>query len=204
VSGRWNPIFLAGGEEDESPSFRVVDRRRHQSDEHTTGEDEESREELPAFVEELRTRAEKAEEQLRDYIAAFRKEREELDLVRQRLEARSEARAREAVGRSLGRFLEVVDNLERALSHASEQDPLREGIAHTLELLLSVLEAEGLERIDPLGEAFDPREAEAVLTREVGEEEHDRVVEVLRHGYRFEEKVLRAAQVAVGRFESPA
>jgi molecular chaperone GrpE len=187
--------------EEKGASFRVVDRRRRHDEE---GEAGETAEEHPAFVEELKRRAEKAEEQLREYIAAFRKEREELDLVRQRLAARAEERAQAAVGRSFGSFLEVVDSLERALEHASEEDPLRAGIAHTLERLLALLQAEGLERVAPLGEPFDPRECEALLTRAVGQEEHDRVVEVLRPGFRFGDKVLRAAQVAVGRFEPPA
>jgi molecular chaperone GrpE len=194
-------LFCSGTDQDEDAGFRVVDRRRrHDEEEDETG-GAEAREEYPAYVEELRGRAEAAEEKLREYIAAFREEKEGLDLLRKRLEERAEERAREAVGRGFGRFLEVAENLERALAHAPPEDPLREGVARTHEMLLALLEEQGLERLSPLGEEFDPREAEAVLTRECGEKEHGCVVEVLRPGFRFHEKVLRAAQVVVGRHE---
>jgi molecular chaperone GrpE len=190
------------GEEEEA-SFRVVDRRRRHEEESGETEAAESREQYPAYVEELRGRAEAAEEKLREYIAAFREERESLERLRKRLEERAEERAREAVGRGFGRFLEVAELLERALDHAPPEDPLREGVERTHRMLLDLLEEQGLESLSPLGEAFDPHEAEAVLTRECGEEDHGKVLEVLRPGFRWDEKVLRAAQVVVGRHEAP-
>jgi molecular chaperone GrpE len=187
-------------EEEEVPVIRVVDRRRHhdESPDEST-EAEETADEYPTFVEQLRARTEEAEEKLREYIEAYRREREELDAVRKRLTEQAETRAREAIGRSFGRFLEVVDNLERALSHADEDDPMREGVQQTYDLLLSLLQAEGLERVAPLGESFDPEASEAIMTRPSDEENHGRVLEVVQPGYRFDGKTLRPARVVVGR-----
>ncbi|HKH24468.1 MAG TPA: nucleotide exchange factor GrpE, partial [Acidimicrobiales bacterium] len=62
--------------------------------------------------------------------------------------------------------------------------------------LYRALEKEGLERIDPKGEAFDPAEAEAVI-HEPGDGGEQVVSEVLRTGYRWRGRVLRPAMVKV-------
>jgi molecular chaperone GrpE len=186
--------------EDHVVPFRVVDKRHaHENGGDGADDAEESADEFPTVVGEFQRRAEAAEEKLREYIAAYKQERVELDAVRRRLRADAEGRAREAIGRSLGRFLEVVDNLDRALAHAAEDDPLRDGVQQTRDMLLAVLKEQGVEAVEPLGDAFDPQVAEAVMTRPVGDEEDGRVVEVLRTGYLFDDKVLRAVQVVVGK-----
>jgi molecular chaperone GrpE len=194
-------------EEGEEPAFRVVDRRHAHaeedddavSDAEIADEPAEATGPYPTIVEELRGRAESAETQLRDYIAAYKKERDEMDAFRKRLREGEAARARQALGSSLGRFLEVVDNLDRALAHAAEDDPLRDGVQQTRTMLLRILKDEGVELLEPEGERFDPEVAEAVMMRDAPADQDGHVVEVLRSGYVFDGKVLRAAQVVVGR-----
>lgn len=188
-------------DEEEEPRFRVVDRRLKHRTDSGPSERPEPREEYPTFVEQLLRRTEEAEKTLGEYRDAYKQEKEELDAVRRRLTADAEARAREAVGRSFGRFLEVVDNLDLALDHASQDDPLREGVQRTRDQLLTILESAGLERIAPRDEPFDPHEAEAVMTREADSEMDGKVLEVIRCGYRHGDKVIRPAQVVVGRHE---
>ncbi len=59
-----------------------------------------------------------------------------------------------------------------------------------------MLEKEGLERIDPVGEPFDPNEHEAVAN-EPGDGGEPAVAETLRAGYRWKGRVLRPAMVKV-------
>ncbi len=97
------------------------------------------------------------------------------------------------------KLLPVIDNLERALASASEGEAkgLSEGVAMVLDLMLSVLEKEGLEVIDPQGEPFDPEHHEAMMVVETSECPEDTVVGVVQRGYRFNGLLLRPAMVRV-------
>ena len=103
----------------------------------------------------------------------------------------------------LASFLDVLDNLDRALEAAEQTyagNPLIEGLILVRTQLLQTLQQEGLERIPVLGLPFDPAMSEAVGTQAVQEPEHDQVVvkEVLR-GYRLHGRVARASRVFVGK-----
>ena len=97
------------------------------------------------------------------------------------------------------RLLEVADNLERALGHAAENDPLAPGVRATLRQLLDVLRREGVTPIEVQpGAPFDPRSHEAVETHE-GDVPEPTVAAVSQPGYMFEGQVLRPARVVVTR-----
>ena len=97
-------------------------------------------------------------------------------------------------------FLEVLDNLDRAIEAATDRtgDPLVHGVSLVRQQFLSTLESLGVQRLDPLGQPFDPTRHEAVATLPVtatAPEGH--VAGVVRPGYLMGEEVLRPAMVAV-------
>jgi molecular chaperone GrpE len=97
-------------------------------------------------------------------------------------------------------FLEVLDNLDRALSAADgrEGDPFVQGVALVRQQFLVTLEGLGVRRIEPLGLPFDPSMQEAVSTVTALEGAvPGTVVGIVRTGYLIGEDVLRPAQVAV-------
>ena len=94
-------------------------------------------------------------------------------------------RAAEAL---VDKLLPVLDTFDLARAHG-------EGLDQVHTSLLEVLAKEGLERIDPVGEKFDPNEHDAVA-HEDGEGE-PAVSEVMRAGYRWKGRVLRPAMVKV-------
>lgn len=105
---------------------------------------------------------------------------------------RAAAQVGDEVARATGRLAEallpVLDAAEAAyLRHPDEVGPL-------LNAMLSELKKQGLEALDLEGEAFDPNLAEAVAHDSVGGGEVV-VAEVLRSGYRWKGKTLRAAMV---------
>jgi molecular chaperone GrpE len=100
----------------------------------------------------------------------------------------------------LAALLPSLDNLERALGAADgDCDALREGVELTKRELLTALEAEGLECLDPAGARFDPQVHQALVYEPAPGVEEGMIVEVFRKGYRFKERLLRPALVKVAR-----
>ena len=90
------------------------------------------------------------------------------------------------------KLLPVLDTFDLALAHGAEE------LRPVHRALTSVLEAEGLERLDPRGKPFDPNEHDAVAHEQAeGEGAPPVVLEVMRPGYRWKGRVLRPAMVKV-------
>lgn len=91
----------------------------------------------------------------------------------------------------LGRLLPLLDDLERAQEHLDD-----DGLKMVTDKFNQLLEEEGVVLIKAEGERFNPEAMEAV---EMVPGKKDRVVEVVQKGYRLEDRVLRPAQVKVGK-----
>ena len=96
-------------------------------------------------------------------------------------------------------ILPVLDNLEKAISiENSESEKFLEGVNMTLNALKTVLENEGVEKIEALDQVFNPSFMEAIAVIPVPEgKEKGTVVEIIEHGYMFHERVLRPVKVIV-------
>ena len=108
-------------------------------------------------------------------------------------------------GQIIKELLPVFDDFRLMIEKSSEGDneqTLLEGAKMIYGKLTSVLEKEGLEKIDALGSEFDPQIHEALMMRPIGnEEEHDKVVEVFQDGFMLNERLLRPSKVVVGKFD---
>jgi len=98
-------------------------------------------------------------------------------------------------------LLPVLDNFERALDHAGEENEkglksLAAGIQMVLKQLREILKNQGLRRVPTVGEMFDPHRHEAVGYVEA-DGEADEIVEEVEPGYFLHERLLRAAKVRV-------
>lgn len=118
--------------------------------------------------------------------------------AKERLEERDRA-----TEKLIGSLLPVVDDMERAIEHARTQqldDASRQfvdGVDAVRTKLMSVFEHEGVEAIDPAGEAFDPNIHQAVGRVEDAAQYDETVNDVYQKGYRMAGKVLRPAMVTV-------
>ena len=126
----------------------------------------------------------------------------DLDNMRKRFQ-REVAREREAErSRVAAEWVPVVDDLDRALDHATADDSAPNGFADGLRAVrdhaLGVLARLGFPRFEDLGERFDPSRHEAVGTTEA-DAPAGTVVAVVRPGYGTPEAVLRPAAVVVAR-----
>jgi molecular chaperone GrpE len=161
-------------------------------------------------AEAFHQRARLAEDRLAEVLAAYRTMRTENEGFRDRLNRNVERRFEQRRERLLLKFIEILDNLDRALE-AAEQTfagaPLIEGLILVRTQLLQTLKDEGLERIPAIGMPYDPNHSEAVETRPVEDpEQHHVVVKELLRGYRLNGRVARASRVVVGEYlqDAPA
>jgi molecular chaperone GrpE len=159
-------------------------------------------------AEHLERRARLAEDRLAEVLAAYRQFKAENEGFRDRVKRDAERRFDERHEKLLLRFIDILDNLDRALEAAEQTfagNPLIEGLILVRTQLLQTLQHQGLERIPVLGLAFDPAFSEAVGTLPVTDPDHDHVVvrELLR-GYRLNGRVARASRVLVGQYDEAA
>jgi len=159
-------------------------------------------------AEEFLRRARLAEDRLAEVLAAYRQVRTENEGFRQRITRNLERRFDQRRERLLLKFIDILDNLDRALEAVEQSyagNPLIQGLILVRTQLLQTLQEEGLERIPVLGLPYDPNFSEAVATQAVDNAEHHHVVvkELLR-GYRLNGRVARASRVFVGEFGKAA
>ena len=126
-------------------------------------------------------------DQFRD---AYQRAAADFDNFRKQAQRRVDDEVARASGGLVERLLPVLDACDGALAHGvGAVEPIAAA-------LLGALEKEGLVRVDPIGEVFDPTVAEAVV-HEPGDGGEHVVSEVMRAGYTWQGRVLRPAMVKV-------
>lgn len=130
-----------------------------------------------------------------DYLDALRRLQADFENYKKRM-LRQQTDILERAGEDLVvKLLPVLDTIDLARQHGEG-----DAIAPVASSLLDTLAKEGLERIDPVGEAFDPNEHEAVAHEPAAEDDAATapvVVGLMRAGYRWKGRLLRPAMVTV-------
>ncbi|WP_120003961.1 nucleotide exchange factor GrpE [Nesterenkonia muleiensis] len=97
-------------------------------------------------------------------------------------------------GHLISELMPVLDDIAAARAAGDLEDG---PFAHIAGRLEQVLTQQGLTPVGAVGEKFDPTEHEAIMQQPDEEVEEDHIVVVVRSGYRFGDRLLRAAQVIV-------
>ncbi|MFZ0169811.1 MAG: nucleotide exchange factor GrpE [Candidatus Dormiibacterota bacterium] len=131
--------------------------------------------------------------------ATYRRLAADFENYKRRKGQEGEELARYGAAALLQALLPALDNLDRAASHIPEDaaDGLAEGLRLTVKQLGEALASQGIRRIASVGEPFDPRLHNAVLTVPAPGAEPGTVVAVLAPGYLIHDRVIRPAQVSV-------
>ena len=162
---------------------------------------EPSGEEDPANEQEIleqKEEVEEAPEQPEDYLALAQRIQADFENYRKRAAKEAAAAGQRAKSGLVRELLPVVDNLERALASAGDEEQhLAEGVRLVHSELIAVLERNGVEQFDPSGERFDPGEHEALSMRDADGAASGTVLDVVEKGYRANGTVLRPARVVV-------
>jgi molecular chaperone GrpE len=100
-------------------------------------------------------------------------------------------------------LLPVVDDFERFLLHANDENQNVESLKQGMELiykkLMQVLEKQGLKPIESIGEEFDAEKHQALMQIDSDEHESGKVVNEHLKGYTLNGKVIRHSQVLVAK-----
>lgn len=123
----------------------------------------------------------------------------EWDTYRRRTTEQREVEKARATEKLVTSLLPVIDDFERTIDYATKngEGGLFDGVKAVHAKLVDVLKKDGVEVIDPTGEAFDALEAQAVATIDDASVPDETVSEVYQRGYKMGTKVLRPAMVTV-------
>jgi molecular chaperone GrpE len=144
--------------------------------------------------------AETNDGQVEEYRSLLQRERADFINYRRRVEAERSAQITQARADALVPMLPLLDDLERAAGEVPadlRDHPWVKGMLLATGKLDSAMRAAGLERIDALGQPFDPYLHEAFMHQAHPSIPAGHVSMVMRPGYRIGDRVVRAAQVAV-------
>ena len=109
---------------------------------------------------------------------------------------------RQSNSRLLVKMLPVVDELELAVTHADDGQPSEswvEGVKLIQRKVATLLESEGVTKIEAAGVQFNPVEHEAIGTEESIAFSSGSSIQVVRNGYKLHDRIIQAAQVVVAR-----
>jgi molecular chaperone GrpE len=133
------------------------------------------------------------------YLALAQRTQADFENYRKRVARDAVASQERGVSSLVKELLPALDNLDRALEAAAQDDPLLQGVRLVRSELSAALARVGIESFSPTGEVFDPAVHEAVATAPQGPDgaQSGTVVEVYQPGYRMGASIIRPARVLV-------
>jgi len=145
----------------------------------------------------------KAQDTIKDYWDQMMRLRAEIENNRKRAERDVESAHKYALKTFVENLLPVIDSMEMGQTAAGADnatlESIREGAELTVGMFVQVLEKNGLEQVDPLGEKFDPERHQAISMLDVENAESNTVVEVMQKGFLLNDRLVRPAMVVVAR-----
>ena len=155
-------------------------------------------EKLNLEIEALMKRLEEAEAKVAEHLDGWQRAQAEFINYKNRVQRDQETMKLLMKGDIIKKFLPVLDDLERALQNRpSDSGAWIGGIELIRKKLQSILESEGLKRIEAEGQLFDPNFHEAISHEPAEGVESGHVIEVVQNGYMLGDRVIRPAMVRV-------
>ena len=150
----------------------------------------------------LKKKLEGKEEEVKTLYDKLLRTQAEFENYKKRIEKEKSDLRKYAGEGILREIIHTVDNLEMAITHASESDQsksISEGIEIILKQLLKSIERFGVKSFISIGEMFDPNRHEAVVQMESEEHEPNTIIAESQKGYFLHDRLLRPALVTVTR-----
>ena len=153
---------------------------------------------------------EAAKAQAAEYLEGWQRARAEFANYKRRVEKEQSEAYQSATSRVIGRFVDVLDDFNRAaqdkpadsgdaVAYAAALAQWAAGVTLIQRKLQNILDVEGVERIKAEGQTFDPALHEAVTHEDSADHQPGQIIAVLRQGYRIGDKIIRPALVRVAK-----
>ncbi len=143
-----------------------------------------------------------AQAKAQEYLDGWQRERADFFNYKRRIEREMTQGAQSALGNALRRYLDIADDLERALRNRPQEGDgaaWAGGIDLIYRKLLIAFEADGVKLIETEGAFFDPSLHEAISQEDHPDLESGQIIGVVQTGYMLGDRVLRPARVRVAR-----
>jgi len=153
--------------------------------------------EISPVILELEKQLAEALAQVAEYKDGWQRAVAEFQNYKRRVDCEKTEAYQNALGSIIKRYLPILDDLERALATRPADLAWVDGIELIYRKLKSILEAEGLKRIEAEGQMFDPNYHEAIMQEPSESHQSGQIIVVVQNGYMLGNRVVRPAQVRV-------
>ena len=162
-----------------------------------TEKTEETKETSEDVIASLNEEIKKKDEEIAKLKNAYAMAYADTENTRKRLMNEYEQKQKYHIQSFAKEELHLLDNCERALAQATQDEAYRKGVEMIYNQLKTCLEKEGVTEIEALGQPFDGNWHQALMTEAKEGVEPGMVTEVLQKGYKLKDRILRAAMVKV-------
>ncbi len=135
----------------------------------------------------------------------------EMENLRKRSQREREDASKYAVASFAKDLLEVADNFRRALEHIpaemredAKSKAIIEGLEASERSMLKVFEKNGIKKIEPMDEPFNPNLHEVMFEAPVPGKPSGMIIQLVDAGYVLNDRLLRAAKVGVAKGDGTA
>ena len=148
-------------------------------------------------VEDLIKETERLKKENEKYYEHVQRTAAEFDNYKKRMQKEKDATYNLAVGDVVAKYIEVLDNLEKAVQAETTDAKMKEGIELIKKQVVDIMTNLKVERTATVGEIFNPEIHEAVMHIEDENYKEKEIVEEFRSGFKMGNRVLRHAMVKV-------
>jgi len=150
-----------------------------------------------SFFGKKKKEKDKFEQQIEDLTDRLKRSMAEFDNYRKRTEKEKSSMYIIGAKDIVEKMLPIVDNFERGLAQAPEDDPFAEGMKMIYKQMMTAFDEMGVKPIEAVGKEFDPNLHNAVMHVEDESVGENIVVEEFQKGYTYKDFVVRHSMVKV-------
>jgi len=157
-------------------------------------------------LKKLRQELKETQKEKQEYLAGWQRAKADYLNYKKEEESRRGEVNKFAKADILNDLIRLADSFDMAFANKSAWENVpenwRKGVEYIHSQLLVVFRDHGLEEIDPQSEIFDPARDESIGVIKVDKSEEDnKIIEVVKKGYRLNGRIIRPAQVKVGSYQ---
>ena len=150
------------------------------------------------LLEEKEKQLEEETKKVKEYVELLQRLQAEFDNYRKRTVQEKQLIIKQANQELIQKLLTVLDSFELAFKTIKEEDEFSKGMKMIFAEIYSVLEKEGLRKIECMGKKFDPHYHEVLLQKESDKEEGI-IMEELQKGYMLNDRIIRFSKVMISK-----